>query len=78
MIPLFVLTCLPYPKRTGSFCPRLVSSRYVHQIRWEKVYWQLALGGARELVLGLHNRGSIGFGDVKRYSIDEVNKTNVL
>ncbi|CAN0480870.1 unnamed protein product, partial [Scytosiphon promiscuus] len=44
--------------------------RYADTINWKDFYWQMALGGAHKLVLGLHNRGT--FDDVKELPIDKV------
>ncbi|CBJ48772.1 hypothetical protein Esi_0047_0072 [Ectocarpus siliculosus] len=48
------------------------NSRYANEISWKDIYWQLTLGGAHALVLGLHNRGTFGAGDTKHHSIGEV------
>ncbi|CAM9742433.1 unnamed protein product [Ectocarpus fasciculatus] len=48
------------------------NSRYADEINWKDIYWQMALGGAHSLVLGLHNRGTFGAGDVRHHSIGEV------
>ncbi|CAM9697938.1 unnamed protein product [Ectocarpus sp. 8 AP-2014] len=48
------------------------NSRYADEINWKDTYWQLALGGAHALILGLHNRGTFGAGDMKHHSIGEV------
>ncbi|CAN0022897.1 unnamed protein product [Ectocarpus sp. 13 AM-2016] len=48
------------------------NSRYAAEINWKDIYWQLALGGAHALVLGLHNRGTFGAGDMRHHSIGEV------
>ncbi|CAM9619330.1 unnamed protein product [Ectocarpus sp. 12 AP-2014] len=45
---------------------------YAAEINWKDIYWQLALGGAHALVLGLHNRGTFGAGDTRHHSIGEV------
>eukprot|EP00752_Nemacystus_decipiens_P002317 g2191.t1 len=50
------------------------NSRFADEINWRDIYWQLALGGAHKLVLGLHNRGTFGVGDVEDYTISEVKK----
>ncbi|CAM9926174.1 unnamed protein product [Ectocarpus sp. 12 AP-2014] len=48
------------------------NSRYAAEINWKNIYWQLALGGAHALVLGLRNRGTFGAGDTRHHSIGEV------
>lgn len=57
-------------------CSRVFSFRFADEINWKDIYWQLALGGAHKLVLGLHNRGTFGIGDVEQIPINEVHSVN--
>lgn len=60
-----------FPASTSKFSTLLtVRKRHAAEINWKDFYWQMALGGAQQLVLGLHNRGT--FDDVQKLPIVKV------
>jgi len=46
------------------------TNRYTNTINWKDFYWQMVLGSAQKLVLGLHNCGT--YGNMKQLSLEEV------